>query len=143
MRTVSPLDVLRVLQRYDILACESFVRHKVMPVARFDVEAIYRFSSVYVAGGANGDQMSVLIERLERDRVMINSFSIPTEVQSNEVARCELLTRYWICSMLSDEWDNGQQVVGGSICRAYRSVERFECQSTAVEWQTCERMRST
>lgn len=125
---------------------------------RLDVESVDRFASKDVARGLDGDDVRVLVEELEGDRVVVelyrrsrgvsfakrevrsaketNSVGVLEEIELDELSRGELLARDRVGTVLADEGDDGEQVVDMALCGADGRLEGFEGESAAVRWAT-------
>lgn len=69
--TIFSLNIQGVLQHDDIFLDERFIRHQIIPVLRFDVQSIDRFSRINVPGSLDRGNCGMIVKNLESYWIVI------------------------------------------------------------------------
>lgn len=133
-RQVAALQILRVLQRDDILPPKLVVRHQVAPHLGLDIEPFNRIPRKHIARRSQRHDVRVVRKGLERDGVDVLARIVLGKVQLDQIRALERRSIYGVRAVLLDPWYNRCQVENRPVRGAHRVRERLQRQGAEIEW---------
>lgn len=126
------------MQGDDVCSTELLFADEVTPVLRLDVETLDGVVGEDVAGVHEGDNMGVVGEDLKGDWIHHIPVIVLREMELDEIDLFEWNTRYGVCAMLFQPWQDVDEVEYCSLGTADRVIEGLERYGAEVEGQAFE-----
>lgn len=139
---IARLDVLRVLQRDDVLARELVVADQIPPVLRLDVQPLHRVPREHVPALLQRNDVRVVGEDLERDRIDILAVLVFRKVERDEVVALQRRAVGGIrVRVLREPGEDVGEVEDGAGRGAHGVREGLQRNGAVVEREPLERRR--
>lgn len=131
-------EVLRILESDHVRSLELSIADQIPPILRLDVESLDRVVGEDVAGVLQSNDMRVVCEDLERDRIDILALLVLGEVELGQLAAFQRRTGDWVRAMLLQPRQDVGQVERRPIGGADGMLKRLEGDGAEVEGQALE-----